>query len=187
MGMFDHVVVLDEVLRCPDGHQVDGFQTKDFDDPSMNTYLLDGPHVHLVARDGLDSADSNEAARWRLEGNEAIYQRRHAVSTVVPPGEIEFYTTCDACVPVLVRSDHPRVWGDLVNERRLWVEFRATYGTNHQRRIERTSGSREDLMAELRDEGVRVMRDDEPLAIAHFHVRAAREAASPRRRNHRHA
>ena len=36
MGMYDYVVVLDEVLRCPHGHQVDGFQTKSFDNPSMN-------------------------------------------------------------------------------------------------------------------------------------------------------
>lgn len=182
MGMYDYVVVLDEVLRCPHGHRVEGFQTKDFDNPSMSTYLLDGPHVHLVARAALDDVDGDTAGSWRLEGNDAVYQRRHAVSPVTPLDEIEFYTTCDACAPVLVRSDHPRVWGDLVNERRLWVEFRATYGTDHQRHIERTSGTREDLMVELRDEGLRVMRDDEPLAIAHSEVRAARDAAMPRGR-----
>lgn len=179
MGMYDYVVVLDEILRCPHGHHVDGFQTKSFDDPSMDTYLVDGPQVHLVARTGIDDGDHNAAARWQLAGNEAVYRRRHAVSPVMSPGEIVFYTTCDTCAPVLVRSDYPRVWGDLVDERLLWVEFRATFATD-QRRIERTSGTRDDLVAELRQEGLRVMRDDEPLAIAHREVRAARDARPPR-------
>lgn len=52
MGMYDYVVVLDEVLCCRHGHQVDGFQTKSFDEPSMDTDLLNGSHVHLVARAG---------------------------------------------------------------------------------------------------------------------------------------
>jgi hypothetical protein len=36
-------------------------------------------------------------------------------------------------------------------------------------------------VTELRDEGLRVLRDDEPLAIAHHEVRAARDAGPPRR------
>jgi hypothetical protein len=176
--MFDNVVVLDEVLRCPHDHAVDGFQTKSFDEPSMATYLLDGPRVHLVAGAG----DENGAAHWQLEGDEAVYRRRHAVSRVVPPGEIVIYTTCDECAPVLVRSDYPRLWGDLVDERHLWVEFVATFGADQTRHIERTSGTRDDLMTELRADGLRVMRDDEPLAIAHREIRAARDAGPPRRR-----
>lgn len=185
MGMYDYVVVLDEVLRCPHGHRVDGFQTKSFDEPSMDTYLVEGPRVHRVARAGLDAGD-DEAAHWQLEGNEAVYRRRHAVSSVAPPGEVVFYTTCDECAPVLVRSDHPRAWGDFVDERRLWVEFQATFGTDRPRQIERTSGTRDDLVAELREEGLRVMRDDEPLAIAHFEIRAAHSAMPSRSvRTHR--
>ena len=95
--MYDYVVVLDENLRCPHDHQVDGFQTKSFDTPSMATYLLSGPCLHLVARTGLDD-----------------------------DAEIVFYTVCDECAPMLVRSDRLRNWGDVVDERRLWVEFRVT-------------------------------------------------------------
>jgi hypothetical protein len=184
MGMYDYIVVLDEVLCCPHGHQVDGFQTKSFDEPSMDTYLFSGSHVHLVARAGLDDGDDN-AAHWRLEGSEAVYQRRHAVTPVALPGEVVFYTTCDECAPVLVRSDYPRLWGDFVDERRLWVEFGATFVRDQPRRIERTSGTRDDLVAELRGEGLRVMRDEEPLAIAHRQIRAARNAMASQR-VHRH-
>jgi hypothetical protein len=181
--MYDYVVVLDESVRCPHDHQLDGFQTKSFDHPSMTTYLLSGPHVHLVARAGLDDEGGSVAARWQLNGADAVYCRRHAIS-LVGPGEIVFYTTCDECAPVLVRADRLRAWGDLVDERRLWVEFRATFGTDHSRRIERTSGTRDDLANELREDGLRVMRDDEPLAIAHREIRAARDTGPPRSRRH---
>lgn len=180
MGMFDYVVVLDEVLHCPHGHPVGGFQTKSFDDPSMDTYLVDGPYVHLVER-GSDDGGAQAAARWQLEGDEAVYRRWHAVSLVGSPGDIVFYTTCEACAPVLVRSDHATAWGDLVTERRVWVEFRATFGTDRPRRIERISGTREDLVAGLREEGLRVLGDDEPLAIAHHEIRAARVAGARKR------
>jgi len=86
---------------------------------------------------------------------------------------------------VLVRHDRPRAWGDLVDERLRWVEFRATFGSGEGRQIERTSGTREDLAAELRAEGLRVLRDDEPLAIAHHEIRAARDDLSSRRRGRR--
>lgn len=181
MSMFDNVVVLDETLRCPHGHHVEGFQSKSFADPSMDTYLVQGPHVYLVARGRLGGFDDTVAEHWHLEHREAVFQRRHAAEPIVPPSEILFYTSCDECSPVLVRCDHRRVWGDLVDERQLWVEFRATFGPDGLRHIERTSGTRDDLMTELRDEGLRVMRDDEPLAVAHREIRAARDAMPSRR------
>jgi hypothetical protein len=183
MGMFDNVVVLDETLRCPHGHRVEGFQTKSFVDASMDTYLIEGPHVYLVTRSALSGLDDNEAARWLLEGNEAVFQRRHTVNPVVPPREILFYTSCDECAPVLVRGDRVRMFGDLIDERQLWVEFRATFGPKEPRQIERTSGTRDDLVTELREAGLRVMRDDEPLAIAHREIRAARGPMPSRRRS----
>ncbi len=181
MGMFDNVVVLDEVLRCPHGHRVEGFQTKSFAHPSMDTYLVEGPRVYLVSRAGLDESDDAAAAHWLLEGNEAVFQRRHTAEPIVPPGEVVFYASCDECAPVLVRCDRARMWGDLIDERQLWVEFRATFGPDRVRHVERTSGTRDDLVAELREDGLRVMRDDEPLAIAHREIRAARDAMPSRR------
>lgn len=178
MGLFDTVVVLDEVLHCPHGHRVSDFQTKSFEDASMDVYLFDGPRVHRVARGPYAENDDGVAEHWRLHGDAAVFQRRHAVELVVPPPAVLFYTSCEACTPVLIRRDRPHAWGDLVDERRLWVEFRAVFGDT--RRIERTSGTRDDLAAELRNDGLRVLREDEPLAIAHAEIRAAREGP-PRR------
>jgi len=87
--------------------------------------------------------------------------------------------------PCLSAAIGPHAWGDLVDERRLWVEFRATFGSGEPRRIERTSGTRDDLVAELRDDGLRVLRDDEPLAVAHVEIRAAREPPPLRARRAR--
>jgi hypothetical protein len=183
--MFDNVVVLDETLCCPHGHRVEGFQTKSFADPMMNTYLMEGPRVYLVARGGLGDADDAAAEHWLLEGDEAVFRRRHAIEPVVAPREILFYTSCGECDPVLVRCDRPRTWGDLIDERQLWVEFRATFDPDGLRHIERTSGTRDDLVTELREEGLRVMRDEEPLAMAHREIRAARDAMPSRRRRTR--
>jgi hypothetical protein len=181
MGMFDNVLVLDETLRCPHGHRLEGFQTKSFDNPSMNVYLVEGPRVCRVPRGMFGGPSDTSPEHWQLDGDEAVFERRHAVEAVVPSREIVFYTSCGECAPVLIRGDRGRAWDDLVDERQLWVEFRATLGPNESRRIERTSGTRDDLVAELREEGLRVLRDDEPLAIAHHEIRAARESG-PRRR-----
>ena len=180
MGMFDTIIVLDETLRCPHGHRVEDFQTKSFTDPSMDTYLVEGPCVYHVGRGAFGDSD-HDAAHWLVEGNEAVFQRRHAADLIVPPRDLLFYTSCDECAPVLVRRDRPGLWGDLIDERRLWVEFRGTFGPEGERHIERTSGTRDDLVIELRGDGLRVMRDDEPLAIAHREICAARVAMPPGR------
>jgi hypothetical protein len=180
MGMFDYIVVLDEILRCPHDHRVDEFQTKSFDDPAMETYLFDGPRVYRVARDRFDDSREAAAEHWKLNGNEAVFRRRHPAEPVAPPREVVFYVTCEECRPVLVRRERPRVWGELVEEHLLWVEFRATFAPGEPRYIERVSGTRNDLAAELRAEGLRVLRDEEPLAIAHQEIHAAREEAGSR-------
>jgi hypothetical protein len=85
MGMYDHVVVLDEELRCPHNPLVDDFQTKSFDEPSMDTYLFDGSRVFRVAS---DESNGNESEPWQLHGNEAVYQRRYPAEHVTPAREV---------------------------------------------------------------------------------------------------
>lgn len=178
MGMYDTVIVLDETLSCPHGHPVNDFQTKSFPDPSMSTYLIEAGRVYRVA--GTAAFDHEVASDWRIEGNQAVYQRRHELEPVTPPAELLFYTHCRECEPVLVRTDRASFYGDLVDERQLWVEFRTTLRSDGPVQIERISGTRDDLVAELRHDGQRVLDEDEPLAIAHREIRAARKR--PRRR-----
>ena len=83
---------------------------------------------------------------------------------------------------MLVRADHPRPWGDIVDERRLSVDVRLTFREGEPLKIERVSGDRGALVEELRRDGLRVLSDDDPLAIAHREIKRARREAEGRGR-----
>jgi len=180
MGMFDNVVFLDQQLSCPAGHPVGSFQTKSFPDPSMSTYLVQGGRVVLAERGPWE--DEDERSAWRISGGEAIHERRHSLRPVLPPPEVFLYCHCPECEPVLVRVDHLRPWGDIVDERRLPVDFRLTFREGEPIKVERVSGDRGALVEELRRGGLRVLSDDDPLAIAHREIKRAREDAGGRGR-----
>ena len=172
MGMFDTVVFLDQELSCPAGHSLGEFQTKSFPDPSMSTYLVEGGRVVRAVR-GL-WGDEDERSVWRISGDEAIHEQRYALELVAPPAEVRIYTHCAGCEPVLVRVDAARSWGDIVHEHRLAVDFRLTFPEGEPLKIERVSGDRENLLEELRRDGLRVLQDDDPLAVAHREIKRAR-------------
>jgi hypothetical protein len=180
MGMFDNVVFLDQQPSCPAGHLVGGFQTKSFPEPSMSTYLVRGGRVFLAERGPWE--DEDERSAWRISGGEAIYERRHSLSPVSPPSEVFVYSRCSECEPVLVRSDYPRSWGDIVDERRLSVDFRLTFREGEPVKVERVSGDRAALVEELRRAGLRVLSDDDPLEVAHREIKRAREETGGRGR-----
>jgi hypothetical protein len=180
MGMYDSVVFLDQQLTCPAGHPVGDFQTKSFPDPSMSTYLVQGGRVFLAERGPWGEEDERSA--WRISGGEAIYERRHSLKSVSPPSEVFVYSHCAECEPVLVRTDHPRPWGDIVDERRLSMDVRLTFREGEPMRVERVSGDRGALVEELRGAGLRVLSDDDPLAIAHREIKRARREAEGRGR-----
>jgi len=70
------------------------------------------------------------------------------------------------------------MWGDIVQEHRLFVEFSLQFPEGEPMRVKRVTGGREDLMGELRRAGLRVLEDDDPLAVAHREIqRARRESA----------
>jgi hypothetical protein len=183
MGMYDNVVFLDQPPRCPAGHPVGGFQTKSFPDPSMSTYLVQGGRVVLAERGPWE--DEDERSAWRISGGEVIHERRYALKPVSPPSEVLIYSCCPECEPVLVRVDHPRAWGDIVEERRLEVDIRLTFREGEPAKVERVSGDRGALVEELRRAGLRVLSDDDPLAIAHREIKRAREEAGGRGRGPR--
>lgn len=178
MGMFDTVIFLDGPLHCPAGHPLGELQTKSFPDPSMSTYLVEGGRLARAVRGPW--GDGEEASSWRISGGEAVHQTRYRLEQVVPPPEVLLYAQCAACAPVLVRADAARSWGDIVAEHRLSVDFRLRFREGEPPEIERVTGGRDELMEELRDSGLRVLRDDDPLAMAHREIQRAR--AGSRRR-----
>jgi hypothetical protein len=136
---------------------------------AMDTYFLrDG---HLFRGTGED--DRDEGRGWWFEGDAVVQERRLALEEVFP-GTIRAYTSCGRCDPVLIRNDTPSVYGDLVSEHQVFVDFELTFRAGEPLRIERTSGDRDALKDEMRRRGMFVLEDGEPLAIAHREIRKAR-------------
>lgn len=182
MGMADTIVVLDEVpsLSCPAGHALRSFRTKDLDLPSMATYLLRGGRLFLASNDDLRGCE--QESDWRIQGDVAIREARYLLREIVPQRIVRAYGECDECDPILVRSDHPTVLGDIVDEHKLFVDFILMFRAGEPVRIERESGSRDELRDELSRRGVYVLEDDEPLAIAHRELQRARSRRGGARR-----
>lgn len=180
MGMFDHVVMLDEPLACPAGHPLAGLQTKSFPDPSMSTYLIAGDRVVRTAgRSWRDDGDEDERSAWRITGDEAVHETHYRLEPVSPPADLCVYSHCARCEPVLVRTDRASLWGDIVQEHRLFVEFSLQFPEGEPMRVRRVTGNRDELVDELRRSGLRVLEDDAPLALAHREIQRARRE-SPR-------
>jgi hypothetical protein len=78
---------------------------------------------------------------------------------------------------VLVRTEGGSGWfSDLVAEHRVFVDFTLTWQPGDPVQVRRTSGSRDDMKSDLLARGLCVLGDDEPLAIAHREVEAARRS-----------
>jgi hypothetical protein len=173
--MYDHVVLLDEPLSCPAGHPLGGLQTKSFDDPTLCTYLIRGDRVFRTAgRSWRDDDTEDERSAWRIDGDEAVHETHYRLERVSPPGEVLVYSHCAHCEPVLVRTDRATLWGDIVQEHRLFVEFTLQFAEGAPMIVKRLSSDRAGLMDELRRNGLRVLEDDAPLAVAHREIQRAR-------------
>jgi hypothetical protein len=176
MGLYDTVLLVDEktTATCPHGHRLRSLQTKDLG-ASMSTYVVLGDRLFLASsRRWLPDDDW---AAWRIEGNEAVREQRYALEEFARRMAIRVYGSCDGCEPVLVRTDASDVWGDIVHEHTLVVDFELTFRPGEPVAVERLTGTREDMRAELRSRGLHVLAEDEPLALAHRELKRAREAA----------
>jgi hypothetical protein len=173
--MFDMIVVLDapSELRCSEGHALCSFHTKDLPEPSMSTYLMQGGRLYLAA--GNDDTSMEDALAWRIEGTEAIHARSYQLCEVQLPTRLRVYGSCDACEPVLVRTEASRGWSDLVVEHALFQDFQLTFRAGEPVQIERLCGTREELEREMRSRGLFVLAAGDALAVAHRELRRARE------------
>lgn len=179
--MFDTVVILDGAASacCAHGHRIRSLQTKDLDDPSMATYLLnDG---RLYAAISIERGwRTDDASGWRVDSGRAVREHRYELREVEAPRSVLIYGHCDECEPLLIRSDRGSFLGDFVTEHKLFVDFKLTFRRGEPVRIERMSGTRDDFGDELRARGLYVLRDDEPLAMAHREIKRLRGQVAER-------
>ena len=177
MGMYDDVVLLDEPLTCPAGHSIGDLQTKSFADPSLSTYLVHRSRIFRAATRFRRSDDESQRSVWRLSEDEAVHEKHYRLESVELPVELEVYAQCEECEPVLVRTNRDSLFGDIVREHELFVEYSLRFPPDGPMTAERVTGDRAALMDELRENGLRVLGDDEPLAVAHREMRRARCAS----------
>jgi hypothetical protein len=175
MGMFDTIIILDRAASacCAEGHRIRSLQTKDLDDPSMATYLVNGGRLYVAI--SIERAwCSDDASGWRVDGGRAVREHHHELREIEAPRSVSVYGHCDECEPLLVRSDRGSFLGDFVTEHKLFVDFTLTFRRGEPLRVERMSGARDDFGNELRARGLYVLRDDEPLAMAHREIKRLR-------------
>lgn len=190
MGLYDSVLFVDRIdeVSCPRGHVVHWFQTKDMPEPAMSTYLVHRGRLYLAeAADDAWGAPSDatdhgadDAASSRVEPGVAAREHRYALREIHGPLTLRLYGSCKLCDPVLVRRAEPGFLGDLVIEHGVFVDLRLTLQPGEPLAIERTSGTRDDLKADLRARGSYVIEDDEPLAVAHRELKSARQRGRSR-------
>jgi hypothetical protein len=176
VGRDDTAVFVDDIaeLSCPGGHPLHSFHTGDLDGPALITYLVHGSRLYRAeAADGRPPAEGDPEV-WRIEPGGVVPEHRFTLREITAPLTVRIYGRCPVCDPVLVRTREPGC-GDDVTEHPVPVSFRLSFRPGEPVRVERTSGTRDDLELELLEHGIHVLDDDEPLALAH---RAQRRGTS---------
>ena len=162
MGMYDTVRFYDDgAPECPAGHALRELQTKDLE-CALTLYAV---HHQRLYRAG---TASGETAHPR-DGGRLTLTREQIAEPVALTAEVTAYTHCDECRPVLYLRDTNSAWGDYVQERHPWCEWRLVFvaGVLDRREGVRVE-TREMVAQQLRQEGLEVLDDDDRLARLHF-------------------
>ncbi len=162
MGMYDTILFHgDDALRCPAGHALHDLQTKDLE-CAMAEYVV---HRARLYRPGRTSDETVQLA----EDGKLILSAQRTADPVALTAEVTAYAFCDHCRPVLFLRDDTSPWGDYVQERRPWCEWRLVFvaGALERRDAIRVE-TREVLAEQLRKEGLEVLDDSDRLARLHF-------------------
>jgi len=194
MGLTDDIVNIDDAqLQCESGHRIGVLRTKDLD-PNRETYLLlGGTLIHVIRRARDDDDELNPV--WRVQdrqdgqGGIAIREERFTTETVTGWCRLRAYGQCSRCEPVLIRTEGVDFWGDIIEERSVYVDFELTLSPGEAVRAVKTSGTRQEFERQLLDRGLHVLHDDDPLAVAHRTAKEAKahlEALESRRVRGRH-
>ena len=95
-----------------------------------------------------------------------VLSRHRRAEPVALTAEVAAYTYCEACRPVLYLRDTASAWGDYVQERRPWCEWRLVFVGGA---LTRAQAIRFEMLAEaLAKEGLEVLDDGDRLARLHF-------------------
>jgi hypothetical protein len=169
MGMYDMIEFSgDDALRCPDGHPLRDLQTKDLE-CELATYVVHGARLYRVG------PTSEETTQARADGRLILSTQRIA-DPLALNAEVTAYTFCDHCRPVLYLRDGQSVWGDYVQERRPWCEWRFIFVAGALERRETVRVETRAIVAEqLRKEGLEVLDDNDRLARLHFNRLESRD------------
>ena len=162
MGMYDTILFYgDDALLCPAGHALHDLQTKDLE-CTMAQYVV---HRARLYRAGTRSDETVQLG----EDGKLILSAQRTADPVALTAEVTAYTFCDSCRPVLFLRDRQSLWGDYVDERRPWCEWRLVFvaGALERRDAVRVE-TREVVGQELRKEGLEVLDDEDRLARLHF-------------------
>ena len=169
MGMFDTIRFYgDDALLCAAGHPLRSLQTKDLE-CTMANYVVHQAHLY---RPGTRSDETVQLGK----DSRLLLSTQQTADPVALTAEVTAYTFCDRCRPVLFLRDHQSLWGDYVDERRPWCEWRLVFvaGALERRETVRVE-TREMLADQLRKEGLEVLDDTDRLARLHFKRRESRD------------
>lgn len=171
MGMFDNVVFIGESalqVKCAAGHVLRNLQTKSLD-CDMTTYYVVNGRIYGHAK-------PQPARTTFVDGDALIIAHDERATFESVSDEIEVHNACTECDPVLyVRGacEPSRVsWGDGVSEREPGVAAHLIFRDGvlvEVRPVEMET--RDEIKEQLAADGLRVLRDDETIAQAHFERR----------------
>jgi hypothetical protein len=183
MGMFDTFIWDKESApKCLEGHQIFSYQTKDLD-CNMDTYYVYKNEVfqynkHHTTDESVFSTYEKADISKIAEYPRALLLRR--TDMALPCGftsTVRMYANCQHCRPVLTAGTGPSWNFDRVQENNVWVELDVKIQGGSIKEIAhpkesssfRQAGSRETLKKMLKEQGVLVLEDDNPIAVAHFY------------------
>ncbi|MBI4517156.1 MAG: hypothetical protein HY699_15225 [Deltaproteobacteria bacterium] len=168
MGMYDTIRFHgDDAPWCAAGHVLRSLQTKDLE-CTMAEYVVHRARLYRPA-------ERDDETVHLAEGDKLVLSARRIADPVALTAEVTAYAFCDQCQPVLYLRDRESLWGDYVDERRPWCEWRFVFVGGALERCDAVRVEPRVLVAEqLRKEGLEVLDDSDRLARLHFERIASR-------------
>jgi hypothetical protein len=166
MGTYDTIVLAGnrDALLCAHGHEIRELQTKDLG-AEMNTYVVFDGSLYRTVGDGIFGR-AIQKDTYRLEG-ELLIVTHEQQGTLATAAEVTAYTSCDACLPVLVERTGGS-W-DAIDDVHPWVQYVLRF--EGSRLMERRP-DRLETRDDVRNKHPRAIPDDDRVAVRYFERRS---------------